>query len=151
MSYPPEIVGLSNRTVGWTREAETPVSHMFFHPSNVKTIQVSVRYRVHQRSGRVVDAPDPIIVDQAMVSAYQDSRTPTPLTSIGCQNDVGVVKVLNERVVRKLTEDVLNGISMYEFYIKDISQPQPIPIDRSKPTDNRTGLKTHGWRDPLYR
>ena len=151
MDYPPEIVGIQNRAVSWSRDAETPVSYLFFHPSNVKVIQVSVRYRVNQRSGRVVETPDWVIVHHAMVSAYQDSRTPTPLTNVPCESDVGTVKVLNERVVRRLVEDVLNGISMYEFYMKDISRPQPVPIDRSMPTDNSTGLKTHGWRVPEYR
>jgi hypothetical protein len=71
----PTVAGIaSGNVVTPTRIEQTPVSWLFFHPANVESLHTSVRYRVHERTGLVIDKQGDNQLRIMMAAVYQDTQ-----------------------------------------------------------------------------
>ena len=100
-----------------TRQSVTPVSGLFFSEQNVELLQRAVRESVKQQTGYRIDnqsREDLLVIMRAVYfNNYVD-----PYTKQSC----AAVKKLNEKVIRKCTQQIADGILSYINYTRDASQ-----------------------------
>ncbi|AUF82645.1 hypothetical protein TetV_563 [Tetraselmis virus 1] len=138
----PTVGGVAaGHTVAPPRLEKTPVSAVFFHPRNIQCLHNSIRYRVYKKTGKVIDRQGDQQLYVLMSSVYQDSQDPTLESGLSGSVD-DIIRKLNERVLYKAVNEILNAMQYYQFYMNDISTPVPTPLPRSEFADQRTGLKT---------
>ena len=108
-----------------TRQSVTPVSGLFFSEQNVELLQRAVRESVKQQTGYRIDnqsREDLLVIMRAVYfNNYVD-----PYTEQSC----AAVKKLNEKVIRKCTQQVADGILSYINYTRDASQIA-VPLNNS--------------------
>jgi hypothetical protein len=134
----PTVAGIAaGNVITPTRLEQTPVSYMFFHPTNVESLHTSIRYRVHQRTGLVIDRQGDNQLRTLMTSVYQDSQSPTMESAFASSRIHEIVRGLNSRVVHRAVHEVLNSINMHSYYMEDIATPVPQPMERSLYSNQR--------------
>ena len=95
------------------------LSHLFFSPQNVQTIQNMIRYNIHKISkGKyTIDEQDPLELQIIMRSIYlQYSRN-------NYQDIKEQIQRLNEIIIEEITPKILANIQQYLTYLKDRSKP----------------------------
>jgi hypothetical protein len=140
----PAISGrAAGNVVAPSRVERTPVSFLFFHPENVEALHTSIRYQVYVRTGRVIDRQGDNQLRVVMTGVYQNSQSPTIESAIRGRSSVAVVQEMNSRVVRRAVDEIVSAMDMHRFYLNDIANPVPEPLDRAEFADRRRGTKTH--------
>jgi hypothetical protein len=103
---------------------DTTLSKLFFSPENTKIIQNAIRKTVFDRSGEkqwVIDEQSADELQIVMRSLYLQYAK-------NLEFDIpGQIAELNRLVVDWSVPRVMSEISMYEYYLKDIST-LPVPI-----------------------
>lgn len=139
----PTVAGLgAGNVVSPARVERTPVTHLFFHARNIESLHTSIRYRVYQRTGEVIDRQGDNQLRIIMTAVYGDSQDPTLESAVRGATASAVVQALNERVVHRAVNEIVNAMGMHRFYLDDIANPVPMPLERSQFSDQSTGLKT---------
>jgi len=104
----------------------TQLSLSFFTPSNVRTIQASIRREVYTRSGSKKYAIDDQDVDEIKLIMrgiyYQYAKN-------NLFDIQGQVEELNKIIVDWAAPRILSEIDQYQYYLKDISH-LPIPLQQ---------------------
>jgi hypothetical protein len=104
----------------------TQLSFSFFTPSNVRTIQASIRREVYIRSGSKKYAIDDQDVDEIKLIMrgiyYQYAKN-------NLFDIQGQVEELNKIIVEWAVPRILSEIDQYQYYLKDISH-LPIPLQQ---------------------
>jgi hypothetical protein len=104
----------------------TQLSFSFFTPSNVRTIQASIRREVYVRSGSKKYAIDDQDVDEIKLIMrgiyYQYAKN-------NLFDIQGQVEELNKIIVEWAVPRILSEIDQYQYYLKDISH-LPIPLQQ---------------------
>jgi hypothetical protein len=108
---------------------ETTLSRAFFSPENTKTIQNAIRREVYDRSGEkrwVIDEQSVDELQIVMRSLYLQYAK-------NLEYDIpGQIADLNRLVVNWSAPRIMSEISMYDYYLKDISAlPVPLPMPMS--------------------
>jgi len=122
----------------WT---ENTLSRTFFSPENTKIIQNAIRKSVYDHSGDkqwVIDEQSADELQIVMRSIYlqyaKNLETNIP----------GQIKDLNNLVIEWTVPRVMSEISMYQYYLKDISaMPVPLPHPMSM---SSAGSKSQPFR-----
>jgi hypothetical protein len=104
----------------------TQLSLSFFTPSNVRTIQASIRREVYARSGSKKYAIDDQDVDEIKLIMrgiyYQYAKN-------NLFDIQGQIEELNKIIVDWAVPRILSEIDQYQYYLKDISH-LPIPMQQ---------------------
>lgn len=108
------------------RQENSPLGDIFFSTTNLDALQGAIRTRVYIQSGRqhVISRQSDTevkIVMRAMFLSYAQHRTDT----------LQEVRELNARVLDFCVPQILNEISMYLHYRKDVSVMSE-PLDRGE-------------------
>ena len=108
-----------------TRQSVTPVSGLFLSEQNLELLQRAIRESVKQQTGYKIDnqsREDLLIIMRAVYfNNYVD-----PYTEQACT----AVKNLNEKVIKKCTQQIADGILGYINYTRDASQIA-VPLNNS--------------------
>lgn len=104
---------------------ETTLSRAFFSPENTKMIQNAIRRDVYDRSGEkrwVIDEQSADELQIVMRSLYLQYAK-------NLEYDIpGQITDLNKLVIDWVVPRIMSEISMYDYYLKDISAlPVPLP------------------------
>jgi hypothetical protein len=104
--------------------AENTLSKTFFSPDNIKIIQNAIRFQVYQRSG-----DKQWIIDEQSIDELQIVMRSIYLQyAKNLETDIpGQISDLNDLVVEWIVPRVLSEVSMYYYYLEDISH-LPIPL-----------------------
>jgi hypothetical protein len=126
----------------------------FFSERNVAAIQTQLRYEVYRCTGAVIGEQSPGALLSVMEAVFGDhagsvsncgafQRGQLPGMFSGPNVRPGVfeeprcsgapaasVAKLNDNVLRRVVPDVVGGIRMHRRYVEDISQPNPLPLER---------------------
>jgi hypothetical protein len=123
----------------------SPVSIIFFSPTNVNAVQEGIRYRVWVESGggHVIGRQSEMELTIVMRSIYQQYARNSPY------DVVGQVRQLNAQVLDFCVPRVLSEIGMYMRYRKDISQ-MPVPLARA-PIATTKGSRTLPGNPHLFK
>ena len=114
------------------RREQTAVGFYFFHASNVEALHTSIRYRVYQHTGQVIDRQSTPELINIMRGVYEDSLPPTIQNTFRTSDVASVTGMLNERVLARVVPDILGAIRSHTMYIRDITTSVPIPLDHAE-------------------
>ena len=138
------------RSIG---RAKDPAADIFFSPGNVSALQTQLRYEVYLCTGAVIDEQSPQALRGVMEAVYEEhARTysgcgprgsgqtpgmfsgpgvaPGVFPSAGCSAPPSAsVAQLNTNVLRKVVADVVNAVRSHRYYLDDISNPNPVPLN----------------------
>jgi hypothetical protein len=123
---------------------QTPVSFYFFHASNVAALHTSIRYRVYQQTGRVIDRQSTPELVNMMRAVHEDSLPPGPQNATRRGADTAAqVAALNERVLARAVPDIVGAVRSHAMYLSDVAAAVPLPLERAQYTGRR-GIGARG-------
>lgn len=99
----------------------TPMNQAYFSPENFQIIQNAIRFKVYEKTGKIIDPVSTDDLFMAMRAMYLQYGRNLP-TQIPEQ-----IAELNERVVSWCLPNILAEVSFYDTYTKDIST-MPVPL-----------------------
>lgn len=122
--------------------AEDPVRVAFLHPDNVDALQKTIRYRVYQRTGRVIDPQSTTELGIVMSHVLQNHATERgQMPGVGTVNAMygadgtssprDRLRELDNRVLDLVVAKITGSIAMHETYLRDSRTPVPVPLPRS--------------------
>ena len=123
--------------------AEDPVRVAFLHPDNVDALHKTIRYRVYQRTGRVIDPQSTTELGIVMSHVLQNHATERgQMPGVGTVNAMyggsdgaasprDRLRELNNRVLELVVAKIMGSIAMHETYLRDARNPVPVPMPRS--------------------
>lgn len=114
---------------------ENPLSDIFFSQTNVNALQDGIRYMVWKKTdgAHVIDRQSDTELQVIMRSIYLTHAKNAPF------DVVGQVRELNRMVLDWVVPRIVQEISLYQKYKRDIST-LPVPLERSKNMSS-TGTK----------
>lgn len=112
------------------RIEETPVSHLFFHPKNIEALHTSIRYKVYQSTGKIIDRQGDNQLRTIMTGTYSSSRIPSYTGGISAKVREAV-GLLNASVVNRAVGEIISAIRTHERYLTDIGRPR-VPLDHGE-------------------
>lgn len=111
------------------RQQPTPLSNTFFSPSNMRSIQDTVRRNIRNETGMSIDYQNNEDLATIMRATYITNSC-DPYGDVPAQ-----IALLNSRTIQQVTQQVKTGLSQHIAYLRDISRPfQPNPLPRSTTT-----------------
>jgi hypothetical protein len=117
---------------------QTPVSFYFFHASNVAALHTSIRFRVYQQTGRVIDRQSTPELVNMMRTVHEDSLPPGPQNAIRFGATAAAqVAALNERVLARAVPDIASAVRSHAMYLNDVATAVPLPMERAEYTGQR--------------
>lgn len=120
---------------------ENTLSKMFFSPENMKIVQNAIRRQVYEKS-----ADKQWVIDEQSADELQIVMRSIFLQyAKNLEHDIpGQIKDLNDLVIEWCVPRILSEISMYQYYLKDIST---LPIPMSHPvSQSSAGSKSLPFR-----
>ena len=100
------------------------INDIFFSETNMKVVQDTIRYKVHQNTEQVISdqsANDLFIIMRSIMLQFANFRT-------GVDNIVDEVRRLNAKVVEYSVENISSNVKQHQGYISDLSK-LPTPMD----------------------
>jgi hypothetical protein len=103
---------------------QNSVNDIFFSEVNMKVVQDTIRYKVHQNTQQIISEQstnDLFIIMRSIMLQFANFRT-------GIDNIVDEIKRLNEMVVKYSVDNVTSNVKQHQGYIADLSK-LPTPMD----------------------
>lgn len=113
--------------------SQNDVNSLFFSQKNVDALQHGIRYRVFNRTSKVIDNQSERELRVVMRSIYLQYARNLPT------NIVEQVRDLNSKVLDYIVPKIIIEVKQYDTYIRDASS-LPEPMDRGLNTST-TGTK----------
>lgn len=114
---------------------ETELSNVFFSDENIKSLQMSIRYGVNQRTKQVISnqsEKELYIIMRSIMLQYANFQS-------GFSKVIGEVKRLNDKVLEYCVDNVSSNVLQHLTYIDDINNlPQLIDRPQYLNKDNYT-------------
>ena len=101
------------------------VNDIFFSDDNIKGLQESIRYGVHQETDQVISEQSPnelYVVMRSIMLQFANFRT-------GIDNIGDEIKRLNQKVLVYCIQNISSNVKQHMGYVKDLSR-LPEPMDR---------------------
>lgn len=107
--------------------AQTPLSDLFFSPTNIDALQEGIRYRIWNETGRgiVIGRQSDTELKIVMRSIFLQLAKHHP------QDVVGQVRELNGHVLAWAVPEVLSNLKQHVAYRRDAST-LPVPMERAQ-------------------
>ena len=146
-----EIAGSNTRYMSKTLFEETLLTFLFFSKQNVKNIQDIIKYKVYQKTNKVVDEQNTNELLIVMRSIYLEYSSHPPMLNDKMPEDLkkqlismytSEVKRLNDIVVDYVFPNVLSGLQQYIAYLRDAST-QPYQQNQPDSSDNIKGRREY--------
>ena len=109
-------------------KAPDAVNTLFFHPRNVESLHVSVRYVVYRRTSQVIDRQSDTELVAVMRQVYESEEPRIDPYA----DAVRQVRDLNAKVVEFASKEIAGSISQHLWYLNDISKPVAVPEPHSR-------------------
>ena len=103
---------------------QNAVNDIFFSEMNIKGVQDSIRYGVHQETGRIVSEQSQnelYVVMRSIMLQFANFQTAS-------ENIVEEIKRLNRKVLIYCIENISSNVKQHAGYIADLSK-LPVPMD----------------------
>ena len=103
---------------------QNAVNDIFFSETNIKGIQDSIRYGVHQETGRIVSEQSQnelYVVMRSIMLQFANFQTAS-------ENVIEEIKRLNRKVLIYCIENISSNVKQHAGYISDLSK-LPVPMD----------------------
>ena len=114
---------------------ETPMSNLFFSDLNVKAIQMTIRYLIHESKAKMIGYQSENELFVIMRSIYLQNAN-SILTSDKMLTNL---RVLNKMVVDYSVKNIGDQLDQYDGYLQKISRaPVPMEHPRAGNTDGYT-------------
>lgn len=106
---------------------ENPLSDIFFSQTNVNALQDGIRFMVWKKTDgtHIIDRQSDVELQVVMRSIYLTHSKNVPFDILG------QVKALNSMVLDWVVPRIVQEISLFQKYKRDIST-LPVPLERSK-------------------
>lgn len=104
---------------------KTAVSDLFFSDMNLDVIQQSIRYKVNQRTGKVVSRQSNnsiYIIMRSILLQYANFR-------VSVADLAEEIRGLNSRVIDYCVDNISSNVQQYVHFVKDLEK-LPTPLDR---------------------
>jgi|TARA_R110002074_G_scaffold144494_3_gene292170 hypothetical protein len=109
-----DIRGPVNKSM---QQQATPLSNTFFAPSNMRSIQDTVRRQIKSETGMSIDYQNNNDLTAIMRYNYITNAC-NPYDNVNNQ-----VSLINARTIRQVLGQVRTGLSQHIAYLRDISRP----------------------------
>lgn len=146
-----EIAGSNTRYMSKTLFEETLLTFLFFSKQNVQNIQNIIKYKVYQKTNKIVDQQNVNELLIIMRSIYLEYSSHPPMLNDQMPEELkkqiinmytSEVKRLNDIVIDYVFPNVLSGLQQYIAYLRDAST-QPYQQNQPDSSDNITGQREY--------
>lgn len=104
---------------------ETDLSNVFFSDANMESLQMSIRYGVHERTKKVISKQSDkelYIIMRSIMLQYANFQTAVSET-------IDEVKRLNAKVITYCIDNISSNVMQHVKYLEDINR-LPMPMER---------------------